>query len=97
MTEHMIFRVSRLTCGRCGETQRVKILMAGDTEVMPACAGCGPTDWLALPKLTEPPSGPRLYVDDGTQWVDTGPATGTITYWNDIVGGFDPDGRQLGP
>lgn len=51
----MITRITRLTCSDCGVTQRVKILIAGETEVFPACLSCGAnTTWLALPRLRMP-------------------------------------------
>jgi hypothetical protein len=47
----MITRITRLSCGLCGETRRVKVRIVGDTEVMSPCPECGPTTWLAVPTL----------------------------------------------
>lgn len=50
----MTYRIRHLTCGVCAYRQRLKIRLAGDTEVMPACIACGASAWLALPALRAP-------------------------------------------
>lgn len=64
----MIYRITRLTCMGCGETQRVKIRLVSDTEVMPDCSACGPTTWLALPTLRIPVDPPRVSFSMTTPW-----------------------------
>ena len=39
--------VKRLTCMGCGEVQRIEIV----DGVEPPCPGCGPTTWMALPRI----------------------------------------------
>lgn len=50
----MTYRIRHLTCGVCAYRQRLKIRLAGDTEVVPTCVACGASAWLALPTLRAP-------------------------------------------
>lgn len=69
-----VFRVERLDCGICGSRQRIRVAIAEDgTETYPDCHSCGPTDWIAFPKI------PVTDIEREEEWA------GRRRLWDDLV------------